>query len=70
MTLYDLFKKEINNQEKYHFVLFYRNYDFINTNDRITYRDFRRIIGLSIVFMEIDNIYKGKDVIKIKLKDS
>ncbi len=70
MTLYDLFKKEINNQEKYNFVLFYRNYDFINTNDRITYRDFRRIIGLSIVFMEIDTIYKGKNVIKIKLKDS
>lgn len=68
MTLYDLFKKEINNQEKYNFVLFFRNYDFINTNDRITYRDFCRIIGLSIVFMEIDTIYKGKNVIKIKIK--
>lgn len=68
MTLYDLIEKEIINQEKYHFCLFYRNYDFINTNDRITYSDLRRIIGLSISFMEIDNIYKGKNVINIKLK--
>lgn len=71
MTLLDLIKEQIENKDKYNFVIFYNGKDVINTNNQMTFRKLQYYIGFDLENIEVVSykIYKSK-IIHIKLKDS
>ncbi len=68
MTLLDLIKSQKENNEKYNFVIYFKEHDIINTSAGITFRQLMSIIGLSIQCKKIE-YKKGKcNVIMIEIK--
>lgn len=72
MTLFDLLLVKQDDDKKYYFLVVYRGKNVISTDYRITFLELTTIIGLDLVYMEIEppRIYESNDVIQIKIKDS
>lgn len=71
MTLLDLIKAQIDNKEKYNFVIFYKGIDVINIYNQMTFKKLLYYIGYDLGNLDVTSykIYKSK-IIHIKLKDS
>lgn len=54
MTLLDLIKSQKENEEKYNFVIYFKDYDVINTSVKITFKQLMSIVGLSIQDKKIE----------------
>lgn len=72
MTLFDLFLVKQDDDKKYNFLVDYRGKNIISTTYRITFLELTSIIGLDLVYMEIEppRTNESNDVIKIIIKDS
>lgn len=69
MTLVDLITQQIENKDKYNFVIFYNGIDVINTNNQMTFRKLQFYVGFDLGELKVASftIYKSK-IIHIKLK--
>lgn len=70
MTLLDLIELQKENEEKYNFVIFLKDYDVINTSVKITFKQLMSIVGLSIQDKKIEYKKGNYNVILIEIKDS
>lgn len=72
MTLFDLLLVKQDDDKKYKFLVVYRGKNIISTDYRITFLELTSIIGLDLVYMEIEppRTNESNDVIKIIIKDS
>lgn len=70
MTLLDLIKSQKENEEKYNFVIYFKDYDVINTSVKITFKQLMSIVGLSIQDKKIEYQKGNYNVILIEIKDS
>lgn len=70
MTLLDLIKSQKENEEKYNFVIYFKDYDVINTSVKITFKQLMSIVGLSIQDKKIEYKKGNYKVILIEIKDS
>lgn len=70
MTLLDLIKSQKENEEKYNFVIYFKDYDVINTSVKITFKQLMSIVGLSIQDKKIEYKKGNYNVILIEIKDS
>ena len=69
MTLIDLIKSQKENEEKYYFVIYFKDVDVINTTIKITFNQLINIIGLSLENKKIEyTIFKN--LVLIEIKDS
>lgn len=68
MTLLDLIKSQKENEQKYNFVIFFKDVDIINTSQKITYNQLISIIGLSLDAMEIEYTLISSNVVMIEIK--
>lgn len=70
MTLLELIKSQKENEEKYNFVIDYKDCDIINTCNKITFKQLFTIIGLSLEDKKIDYKVTKCNVVMIVIKDS
>lgn len=72
MTLFDLLFMKQDDDKKYNFLVVYRGKNVISTDYRITFLELTAIIGVDLVYMEIEppRTNESNDVIRIKIKDS
>nr|DAK91015.1 MAG TPA: hypothetical protein [Caudoviricetes sp.] len=72
MTLFDLLLVKQDDDKKYNFLVVYRGKNIISTDYRITFLELTSIIGLDLVYMEIEppRTNESNDTIKIIIKDS
>lgn len=72
MTLFDLLLVKQDDDKKYNFLVVYRGKNIITTEYRITFLELTSIIGLDLVYMEIEppRTNESNDTIKIIIKDS
>lgn len=72
MTLFDLLFAKQDDDKKYYFLVVYRGKNVISTDYRITFLELTTIIGVDLVYMEIEppRTNESNDVIRIKIKDS
>ena len=70
MTLLDLIKSQKENEEKYNFVIYFKDYDVINTSVKITFKQLMSIVGLSIQDKKIEYKKGNYNVILLEIKDS
>ena len=72
MTLFDLLLVKQDDDKKYTLLVVYRGKNIISTNYRITFLELTSIIGLDLVYMEIEppRTNESNDAIKIIIKDS
>ena len=70
MNLLDLIKSQKENEQKYNFVIFFKDYDIINTTQKITFIQLFSIIGLSLESMKIEYTITRANVVMIEIKDS
>lgn len=72
MTLFDLLLVKQDDDKKYNFLVVYRGKNIITTDYRITFLELTSIIGLDLVYMEIEppRTNESNDTIKIIIKDS
>lgn len=70
MTLLDLIKSQKENEEKYNFVIYFKDYEVINTSVQITFIQLLSIIGLSLENMKIEYTVTRSNVVMIDIKDS
>lgn len=70
MTLHDLIKEQIENKEKYNFIIYFKDNDIINTIVKITFSQLKTIIGLSLEYNKIEYTISGSNVVVIEIKDS
>lgn len=72
MTLFDLLFMKQDDDKKYNFLVVYRGKNVISTDYRITFLELTAIIGVDLVYMEIEppRTNECNDVIRIKIKDS
>lgn len=67
MTLIDLIKSQKENEEKYNFVIYFKDVDVINTSIKITFNQLINIIGLSLENKKIEyTLFKYLVMIEIK----
>lgn len=71
MTLFDLLLVKQDDDKKYKFLVVYRGKNIITTDYRITFLELTSIIGLDLVYMEIEppRTNESNDTIKIIIKD-
>lgn len=69
MTLLDLITQQIENKDKYNFVIFYNGIDVINTYNKMTFRKLQFYVGFDLGQLKVEscNIYNSK-IVHIKLK--
>lgn len=72
MTLFDLLLVKQDDDKKYYFLVVYRGKNVISTDYRITFLELTSIIGVDLVYMEIEppRTNESNNVIQIKIKDS
>lgn len=72
MTLFDLLLVKQDDDKKYNFLVVYRGKNIITTEHRITFLELTSIIGLDLVYMEIEppRTNESNNAIKIIIKDS
>ena len=68
MTLLDLIKSQKENEQKYNFVIYFKDVDIINTTQKITFNQLISIIGLSIETMKIEYTLSKSNVVMIEIK--
>ena len=67
MSLIDLIKSQKENEEKYFFVIYFKDVEVINTSIKITFNQLINIIGLSLENKKIEyTLLENLVVIKIK----
>lgn len=69
MTLIDLIKSQKENEEKYNFLIYFKDDDLINTTIEITFNQLINIIGLSLENKKIEYAI-FKYLVLIEIKDS
>lgn len=70
MTLLDLIKSQKENEEKFNFVIYFKEVDVINTSRKMTFIQLCSIIGLSLEHKKIDYKVSKSNVVMIEIKDS
>ena len=68
MTLLDLIKSQKENEQKYNFVIYFKDVDIIDTTQKITYNQLLSIIGLSLEAMKIEYTLSRSNVVMIEIK--
>lgn len=68
MTLIDLIKSQKENEQKYNFVIYFKEVDVINTTVKITFNQLISIIGLSLEYMKIEYTISRANVVMIEIK--
>lgn len=67
MSLIDLIKSQKENEEKYFFVIYFKDVEVINTSFKITFNQLINIIGLSLENKKIEYTLL-EDLVVIKIK--
>ena len=57
-------------KKKYNFVIYFKDYDVINTSVQITFKQLLSIIGLSLENMKIEYTVNRSNFVMIDIKDS
>lgn len=70
MTLVDFINSQKENEEKYNFVIYFKDNDIINTSVKITFNQLKTIIGLSLEYNKIEYTVSYSNVVMIEIKDS
>lgn len=70
MTLVELIKSQKYNEEKYNFVISFKDCHIINTCNKITFKELFMIIGLKLEYKEIEYKVTKSNVVMIVIKDS
>lgn len=68
MTLIDLIKSQKENEQKYYFVIYFKEVDVINTTVQITFKQLISIIGLGLEHMKIEYTLNRDNFVMIEIK--
>lgn len=68
MTLLELINSQRENEQKYNFMIYFKDVEIINTTQKITFNQLINIIGLSLENMKIEYTLSISNFVMIEIK--